>query len=88
MSAVVKVKDAFGWSREIKVEDGIGAWIGEVPAYLRGEGADPLSTSSEDIDAYAKVSMQDIASYQVLHIFRILLLTCFIFVLHAFLLQS
>ncbi|XP_057433002.1 uncharacterized protein LOC130725831 [Lotus japonicus] len=65
VSAVAKVKNAFGWSDEIKVEDGIGACIGEVPAYLRGEGAAPLSTSSEDTDAVAKVSMQDIASYQV-----------------------
>lgn len=72
MSAVVKLKDAFGWSDEIKVEDGIGAWIGELPAYLIGEGVDTLSTSSEDIDADAKLSMQDIASYQVLQIFRIL----------------
>lgn len=75
MSAVAKVKNAFGWSDEIKVEDGIAACIGEVPAYLRGEGATPLSTSSEDTDADAKVSMQDIASYQVLQIFRILSLT-------------
>jgi hypothetical protein len=72
VSTVAKVKDAYGWSDEIKVEDGIGAWIGELPAYVRGEGVDTLSTSSKDIDADAKVSMQDIASYQVLHIFRIL----------------
>jgi hypothetical protein len=72
VSTVAKVKDAYGWSDEIKVEDGIGAWIGELPAYVRGEGVDTLSTSSKDIDADAKVSIQDIASYQVLHIFRIL----------------
>lgn len=65
VSAVAKLKNAYGWSDEIKVEDGIGAWIGELPVYLRGEGVDTLSTSSEDIDADAKVSMQDIASYQV-----------------------
>ncbi|KAK7302864.1 hypothetical protein RJT34_13761 [Clitoria ternatea] len=63
--AIAKVKDAFGWSDEIKVEDGVGVWIGELPAYLRGEGIDILSTSSENIDADAKVSVQDIASYQV-----------------------
>lgn len=72
MSAVAKLKNAYGWSDEIKVEDGIGAWIGELPVYLRGEGVDTLSTSSEDIDADAKVSMQDIASYQVLRIVKIL----------------
>jgi len=71
VSAVAKLKNAYGWSDEIKGEDGIGAWIGELPAYLRREGVDTLSTS-EDIDADAKVSMQDIASYQVLHIVKIL----------------
>ncbi|PNX87276.1 hypothetical protein L195_g043363, partial [Trifolium pratense] len=65
VSTVAKVKDAYGWSDEIKVEDFIGAWIGELPAYIRGEGIDTLSTSSKDINADAKVSMQDIASYQV-----------------------
>ncbi|TKY71774.1 hypothetical protein E2542_SST00506 [Spatholobus suberectus] len=62
--AIAKVKDTFGWSDEIKVEDGIGVSIGELPAYLRDEGVDTLSTS-ENIDADAKVSIQDIASYQV-----------------------
>ncbi|KAG4383757.1 hypothetical protein AAZX31_13G135600 [Glycine max] len=62
--AIAKVKDTFGWLGEIKVEDGIGVWIGELPAYLRGEGVDTLSTS-ENIDADAKVPIQDIASYQV-----------------------
>lgn len=70
--AIAKVKDTFGWSDEIKVEDGIGVWIGELPAYLRGEGVDTLSTSSENIGADAKVPIQDIASYQVLKNFRIL----------------
>ncbi|KAL2341830.1 hypothetical protein Fmac_009770 [Flemingia macrophylla] len=65
MLAIAKVKNTFGWSDEIKVEDGIGVWIGELPAYLRGEGVDFLSISSENIDAEAKVSIQDIASYQV-----------------------
>ncbi|CAK8530618.1 unnamed protein product [Lathyrus sativus] len=65
VSTVAKVKDAYGWSDEIKVEDGISAWIGELPAYLQGESVDSLSTSSEAIDADAKASMQDIASYQV-----------------------
>lgn len=71
MLAIAKVKDTFGWLGEIKVEDGIGVWIGELPAYLRGEGVDTLSTS-ENIDADAKVPIQDIASYQVLQNFRIL----------------
>ncbi|XP_058771507.1 uncharacterized protein LOC131644913 [Vicia villosa] len=65
VSTVAKVKDAYGWSDEIKVEDGNRAWIGELPAYLQGEFIDSLSTSSENIDADTKVSMQDIASYQV-----------------------
>lgn len=83
MSAVAKVKNAFGWSDEIKVEDGFGTWIGELPAYLRGGSIDTLLTSSEDIDADAKLSMQDIASYQVLHIFKTLypLLTSYDFLL-------
>ncbi|XP_061341523.1 uncharacterized protein LOC133287864 [Gastrolobium bilobum] len=64
ISAVAKVKDALGWSDDIKVEDGIGAWIGELPAYLRGKGVDTFSTS-ENIDADSKVPIQEIASYQV-----------------------
>ncbi|QCD76812.1 uncharacterized protein LOC114186534 [Vigna unguiculata] len=63
--AITKVKNTFGWSDEIKVEDDFGVWIGELPAYLRVEGVDTLSTSSENINADAKVSIQDIASYQV-----------------------
>ena len=63
--AVAKVKDAFGWSDDIKVEDGIGVYIGELPAYLRGEGVATLATSSDNLDADAKASIQDIASYQV-----------------------
>lgn len=69
MLAVAKVKDAFGWSGDIKVEDGIGAWIGELPPYLRGEGVATLSTS-ENIDEETKAALQDIACYQVLQIFR------------------
>ncbi|KAL9321164.1 hypothetical protein ACSQ67_013003 [Phaseolus vulgaris] len=63
--AITKVKNTFGWSDEIKVEDDFGVWIGELPAYLRVEDADSLSTSSENINADAKVPIQDIASYQV-----------------------
>ena len=64
--AVAKVKDAFGWSDDIKVEDGIGVYIGELPAYLRSEGVATIATSSDNLDADAKASIQDIASYQVL----------------------
>lgn len=73
ISAVMKVKDAFGWSGDIRKEDGIGVWTGKLPAYMRtlgedksdGEVVSTLSTS-ENMDADdAKVSMQDIASYQV-----------------------
>ncbi|KAE9594963.1 hypothetical protein Lalb_Chr18g0059351 [Lupinus albus] len=64
MLTVAKLKDAFGWSADIKVEDGVGAWIGELPAYLTDEGVDTLSTF-ENMDEEAKASMLDIASYQV-----------------------
>ncbi|KAK7395488.1 hypothetical protein VNO78_16047 [Psophocarpus tetragonolobus] len=60
---IAKVKNTFGWSDEIKVEDDIGVWIGELPAYLRGE--DDTLSAAENIDPNAKVSVQDIASYQV-----------------------
>lgn len=74
----MKVKDAFGWPGDIKKEDGIGVWTGELPAYLKtleaarsnSEVVSTLSTS-ENMDADdAKVSIQDIASYQVLQIFQ------------------
>lgn len=53
----------------------MGVWTGKLPEYLRmvvendsnGEG---ISTTSENIDAEIKTSAQDIASYQVLHIFK------------------
>lgn len=69
----MKVKDAFGWPGDIKKEDGIGVWIGELPSYLRTLGTAESNSevisnlpTSENIDADdAKVSMQDIASYQV-----------------------
>ncbi|CAL0300917.1 unnamed protein product [Lupinus luteus] len=64
MLTVAKLKDAFGWSADIKVEDGVGAWIGELPAYLRNEGADTLS-SLENMDEDAQASMLAISSYQV-----------------------
>ncbi|KAI9120973.1 hypothetical protein K1719_008006 [Acacia pycnantha] len=73
ISAIMKVKDAFGWSGDIEKEDGIGVWTGKLPAYMRtlgaaksdGEVVSTLSTS-ENMDAdEAKVSIQDIASYQV-----------------------
>ncbi|XP_019419904.1 PREDICTED: uncharacterized protein LOC109330247 isoform X1 [Lupinus angustifolius] len=61
---VAKLKDAFGWSADIKVEDGVGAWIGKLPAYLTDEGADTLS-SLENMDEDANASMLEISSYQV-----------------------
>ncbi|XP_028780338.1 uncharacterized protein LOC114736623 isoform X2 [Neltuma alba] len=73
VSAIMKVKDAFGWSGDIMKEDGIGVWTGKLPAYMRtlgasisdGEVVSALSTSENmDADA-AKVAIQDIASYQV-----------------------
>ncbi|KAK7246429.1 hypothetical protein RIF29_41297 [Crotalaria pallida] len=62
--ALSKIKHGYGWSGDIKVEDGIGAWIGELPPYLRGEGVDTLS-ALEDMDDEAEGLMLDIASYQV-----------------------
>ncbi|KAF7803377.1 uncharacterized protein G2W53_042488 [Senna tora] len=72
MSAIMKVKDGFGWPGDIKKEDGVGVWTGELPAYLRtleaAKSNDEFDSSlsiQENVDADAKVSIQDIASYQV-----------------------
>ncbi|KAI4296834.1 hypothetical protein L6164_036756 [Bauhinia variegata] len=70
--AVAKLKDALGWPEDIKMEHDIGVWIGELPGFLRtlgeansdSEGVSTLSTS-QTIDEEIKISLQDIASYQV-----------------------
>lgn len=71
---VNKLKDAYSWVGEITVESSIGAWIGEVPDYLKktsrakatednvGTGSSLLEKLNED----AKASAQEIATYQVI----------------------
>ncbi|MED6222578.1 hypothetical protein PIB30_118747 [Stylosanthes scabra] len=64
--AVAKVKDDFGWSDEIREEDGIGIYIGKLPPFLRrGESVATLATTPENLDASVVESMDDIDSYQV-----------------------
>ncbi|KAL1335863.1 hypothetical protein AAHE18_10G019700 [Arachis hypogaea] len=64
--AVEKVKDALGWSGDIRKEDGIGVYIGKLPPYLRrGEGDATLDTTLDNLDADVVESMEDIDSYQV-----------------------
>ncbi|KAJ4868164.1 Uncharacterized protein Rs2_50292 [Raphanus sativus] len=70
---VNKLKDAYSWVGEITLDSSIGAWIGEVPDYLKetsrakaieehiGTGSSLLEKLNED----AKASAQDIATYQV-----------------------
>lgn len=73
ISAIIKVKDAFGWSGDIQKEDGIGVWTGKLPAYMRtlraaksdGEIVSTVSTSDKMDAGDAEVSLQDVASYQV-----------------------
>ncbi|XP_052182088.1 uncharacterized protein LOC127794864 isoform X2 [Diospyros lotus] len=72
-SIVKKIKDAYGWPGDITTQKTVGAWIGELPAFLRrlGDGdssygdmlacSEPLKENAEEL----KTSMQDIASYQV-----------------------
>ncbi|KAJ4840403.1 hypothetical protein Tsubulata_002062 [Turnera subulata] len=72
VSIIKKIKDTFGWSGDVKTEADMGAWIGDIPIYLRtGEtdfnseknafGSTPLQKNDADI----KSSAQDIATYQV-----------------------
>ncbi|XP_010460652.1 PREDICTED: uncharacterized protein LOC104741463 isoform X2 [Camelina sativa] len=70
---VNKLKDAYSWVGEITLESSIGAWIGEVPDYLKETSRaksveDHIVTSSsllEKLNEDAKASAQDIATYQV-----------------------
>ncbi|XP_015576889.2 uncharacterized protein LOC8259167 isoform X1 [Ricinus communis] len=69
---VKKIKDAFGWPGDIITETSNGAWIGEIPNYLKAMGEydsskEDSSTSDpiEKLDEDMKSSAQDIASYQV-----------------------
>ncbi|CAF1709630.1 BnaC03g58750D [Brassica napus] len=69
---VNKLKDAYSWVGEITEESSIGAWIGEVPDYLketsRGKATeDNVGTGSsllEKLNEDAKASAQEIATYQ------------------------
>ena len=70
---IQKIKDAFGWPGDIATETNLGAWIGEIPNYVKVShqancSSEDDSTSSagvEKIDADIKSSVQDVASYQV-----------------------
>ncbi|GMJ14702.1 ANGULATA 10 [Hibiscus trionum] len=70
---IQKVKDAFGWPGDIATETNLGAWIGEIPNYLKAPhqanfNSEDDSTNSADVekmDDDIKSSVQDIASYQV-----------------------
>ncbi|KAK2642327.1 hypothetical protein Ddye_024090 [Dipteronia dyeriana] len=73
ISTVKKIKDAIGWSGDIITETSVGAWIGEIPNYLKvtqeddagGEDKSNNSAAVEKNDADINSSVQDIASYQV-----------------------
>lgn len=60
ISIVTKIKDTFSWSGGVMTETNFGAWIGDLPIYLRKVGE--TNYNSEDISTS---SAQDIASYQV-----------------------
>ncbi|KAK8503997.1 hypothetical protein V6N13_092774 [Hibiscus sabdariffa] len=70
---IQKIKDAFGWPGDIATETNLGAWIGEIPNYLKephqaNSNSEDDSTNSADVekmDDDIKSSVQDIASYQV-----------------------
>lgn len=72
ISVVQKIKDALGWPGNIETEASIGAWIGEIPTYLKmyceanssGEEKS-ISAELEEKDAELKSSLQDVATYQV-----------------------
>ncbi|CAI0557824.1 unnamed protein product [Linum tenue] len=73
VSVIKRIKDAFGWHGDIMTDLNAGAWIGQVPEYLKMTAATDDSTSEglstgfstiQHIDEKAKSSVQDIASYQ------------------------
>ncbi|XVE88130.1 hypothetical protein DITRI_Ditri19aG0043100 [Diplodiscus trichospermus] len=71
---IQKIKDAFDWPGDIVTETNVGAWIGEIPNYLKvphqanhnGEDDSTSSADAEKIDSDIKSSVQDVASYQVI----------------------
>lgn len=70
-SIVERIKDAFGWAGDIMTEKSVGAWIGELPVFLRSdadsnsEETPSCSIPIKENDEELKSSAQDIASYQV-----------------------
>ncbi|WCJ27119.1 hypothetical protein M5689_008891 [Euphorbia peplus] len=68
-----KIKDAYSWPGDITMDSQNGAWIGEVPKYLKAIGLSNSSNEDENVasaslqnfDEDIKSSAQDIASYQV-----------------------
>ncbi|GLT82791.1 hypothetical protein SLE2022_011300 [Rubroshorea leprosula] len=71
ISVVQKIKDSFGWRGDIITEASIGAWIGEIPAYLKkfchanSSGEESISADLEKIDPDIKSTLQEVATYQV-----------------------
>ncbi|PSR98610.1 Cysteine--tRNA ligase [Actinidia chinensis var. chinensis] len=73
ISIVKRIKDAFGWPGDIMTEKSVGAWIGELPVWLKRHGEDDSSCGEspsgpplvKDNDEESKTSIQDIASYEV-----------------------
>lgn len=71
VSIIKRIKDTFDWPGDIMTEMSVGAWIGEIPNYLKLSHEDDstsegnLTAALEKIDPDIKSSMQDIASYQV-----------------------
>ncbi|XP_065878726.1 uncharacterized protein [Euphorbia lathyris] len=70
---IKKIKDAYGWPGDITMESKSGAWIGEIPKYLKAiglsnssnEDENAASASLQNFDEDIKSAAQDIASYQV-----------------------
>lgn len=72
ISAVQKIKDAYGWPGDIVTEANIGASIGEIPSYLNmfresnSSGQEKsISAELEENGAELKSSLHDVATYQV-----------------------
>ncbi|KAE9452534.1 hypothetical protein C3L33_15565, partial [Rhododendron williamsianum] len=69
--AIDSTEDAFGWAGDIMTEKSVGAWIGELPVFLRSdadsnsEETPSCSIPIKENDEELKSSAQDIASYQV-----------------------
>ena len=70
---VKKIRDCYGWNGDVNLEPSIGAWIGEIPVYLK-HGDKAVSNGSDVFtsDVFVKTEKElecpvpEIASYQVL----------------------